>query len=306
MKKDNDNLSRETLYILENVFKNLQSGISILDKDFTILLANPWLEERCADSMPLKGKKCYGVYWGRKTICPWCPSAEALRSGEVVTKRMPYQYRDTPPIWIEITAVPFKEKDGFVKGVIEYVKDVTASQAKEEELRRSERFLSSMFDCLRGGISVLDRELTIIRVNKWVEKMYADQMPLLGKKCYNVYQKMDSPCGFCPSEKVISEGGRHVSVIPYPSAEKPERWFELSASPLTDSENKTIGVIEHIIDITESKKAKERLQQNVRDLERFKAVAVDRENQMIELKKRVNQLSKELGRKEPYDLSFLK
>jgi len=41
------------------------------------------------------------------------------------------------------------------------------------------------------------------------------------------------------------------------------------------------------------------------DLENFKKTTIDRENKMIELKKEVNGLSKELGKSEPYDLSFL-
>ncbi|MBI3252737.1 MAG: HAMP domain-containing protein [Candidatus Omnitrophica bacterium] len=54
-----------------------------------------------------------------------------------------------------------------------------------------------------------------------------------------------------------------------------------------------------------ARKSSGELARSVKDLERFNQAAVGRENRMIELKRLVNELSKELGRKPPYDLSFL-
>ena len=39
----------------------------------------------------------------------------------------------------------------------------------------------------------------------------------------------------------------------------------------------------------------------MRELERFKSITVGREMRMVDLKKEVNRLSKELGRAEPYE-----
>ena len=41
------------------------------------------------------------------------------------------------------------------------------------------------------------------------------------------------------------------------------------------------------------------------ELERFNRVAVGREERMVELKRRINELSKKLGEPLPYDLSFI-
>jgi len=57
-------------------------------------------------------------------------------------------------------------------------------------------------------------------------------------------------------------------------------------------------------DITERKQVQEELAQRVVELERFNRLAVGREKRMVELKGQVNELSQELGRKPPYDLSF--
>ena len=58
-------------------------------------------------------------------------------------------------------------------------------------------------------------------------------------------------------------------------------------------------------DITERKRAEEAIQQRAAELERFHRLSVGREMQMIELKKEVNELARQVGRPPPYDLSFL-
>ena len=67
-----------------------------------------------------------------------------------------------------------------------------------------------------------------------------------------------------------------------------------------------------VMDTTESKRNEEIIFEKTEELERFNEelevfnrVAVGREERMIELKDQINQLSKDLGRQPPYDLSFL-
>ncbi len=58
-------------------------------------------------------------------------------------------------------------------------------------------------------------------------------------------------------------------------------------------------------EIAERRQAEEKIQKTLNDLRLFHDATIDRESRMIELKKEVNQLARELGKKEPYDLSFL-
>ena len=58
-------------------------------------------------------------------------------------------------------------------------------------------------------------------------------------------------------------------------------------------------------EITERKRAEQELKQKMEELERFNRLAVGRELRMIELKRQINELSEQLGRDAPYDLSLL-
>ena len=64
-------------------------------------------------------------------------------------------------------------------------------------------------------------------------------------------------------------------------------------------------VVAVIRDITAQQRAKDELTGHVCELENFYKAAVGRENGLVELKKQVNQLCRELGKPELHNLSFL-
>jgi PAS domain S-box-containing protein len=140
----------------------------------------------------------------------------------------------------------------------------------EEALQESERFLQSVFDAIQDGISALDCDLNIIRVNQWIERMYATRKPLVGRKCYVVYQQRQSACPWCPSIRTLETGDTHSEIVPYPSEHSPSRWLELSTFPLKRADDTVVGVIEHVKDITERVQAEREIQQLFRIVEQGK------------------------------------
>ena len=143
--------------------------------------------------------------------------------------------------------------------VKELEREALERKQAEEELRESERFLQDVFDAIKEGISVLDLNLKIVRVNSWMEEMYSKEGKFAGRKCYEVYQKRDTPCPWCPSLKTIETGEIHNAIVPYPSKENPTGWIDLSSFPLRNIEGNIVGVIEYVKDITQQKRAEEAL-----------------------------------------------
>lgn len=79
-----------------------------------------------------------------------------------------------------------------------------------------------------------------------------------------------------------------------------------------DADGRPLNRVAYALDITERKRAEaellfqsKELKQHNEELERFNRLTVGRELDMIELKQRVNALSRELGREPPYPLAFL-
>ncbi len=140
--------------------------------------------------------------------------------------------------------------------------DITERKKAAEAIRENERFLQNTFDAIQDGISVLDRDLTIIKTNQWMSEQYAHNKPLVGKKCYQAYQQRDSICPWCPSVKALQTGATHTQEVPYPNEENPTGWIDLSAFPLKNAQGEVTGVIEYVKDISKRKKAEEALRKS--------------------------------------------
>jgi diguanylate cyclase (GGDEF)-like protein/PAS domain S-box-containing protein len=139
--------------------------------------------------------------------------------------------------------------------------DITERKLVQQALQDRERFLSSIFSSIQDGISILDTELNVLQVNPTMEKWYAHNMPLVGKKCYQAYHCADVPCAVCPSQRTLATGNTAYDVVPKRIAGGQQvGWFDLYSFPLIDSATGKIkGVIEYVRDISERRKAEEEI-----------------------------------------------
>ena len=127
----------------------------------------------------------------------------------------------------------------------------------EAAAREGERFLSSVFSSIQDGISVLDKDLNILRVNQTMEDWYSHKLPLVGKKCYDAYRGRLAQCDSCPSMRTIESGKSAYEVVPK-AGPKGEiiGWLDLYSFPMRDSKTGELsGVIEYVRDITDRRKA---------------------------------------------------
>jgi len=118
-------------------------------------------------------------------------------------------------------------------------------------LKEKQRFLENIFDAIQDGIIVLDRNHNIVLVNRWMERKYASEMPLVGKKCYAVFQKRQDYCPEFPYLQTLETGVPSRQLLPYPSVQNPTGWIEVSVSRLEDTDGNVTGAIEHVKDVTD-------------------------------------------------------
>ncbi|MBN3038132.1 MAG: PAS domain-containing protein [Candidatus Omnitrophica bacterium] len=135
-------------------------------------------------------------------------------------------------------------------------------ETSRQSIWQSNDFLADMFNSIQDGISVLDRDYNVVRVNKWIEKTYATQMPIVGKKCYRVYQLRKSICPWCPTKLSFKDGKAHSATVPIMTDKDYQGWIQLSTYPIKDKGKQVVGVIEYVKDITELKKSEEQLRES--------------------------------------------
>ena len=165
---------------------------------------------------------------------------------------------------------PGSGEGGEPEGEVRSVGGAVGAQGEAECALCASRpgLIDDVFEAIQDGVSVLDRDLCIVRVNRWMEEMYAHHAPLEGKPCYEVYQDREGVCPWCPCRLAMETGETHTGVVPYPSEDDPTGWIELSAFPLKTESGAVEGVIEYVKDITQRVQAKQDLERVNEELER--------------------------------------
>lgn len=162
--------------------------------------------------------------------------------------------------WIRFLASPFGEK----KAVICVGLELGQRPVVEKQAIRGERLLERLFNSIPQGISVLDKDLNIVRVNPAMERWYAHSMPLVGKKCFQAYHGRSNPCPECPTIRTLETGKREKAIIPLRNGDFQQiGWLSLQSAPLKDVDTGEVtGVIEYVEDITDIQRTQEALKRS--------------------------------------------
>ncbi|HOW35179.1 MAG TPA: PAS domain S-box protein [Candidatus Omnitrophota bacterium] len=182
------------------------------------------------------------------------------------------------------------------------IADMAERKEMEETLRVSEERLRQIAITSRDWIWEVDAEGRYIYSSASVQELlgYSSE-EVIGKYFYEF---------FSPEEKEVLETQAKENfsqrMIFYGFENKNIRkdgrivTLETTAVPIVDSQGNFMGYRGVDRDITERKKAENEIKKSVEDLTQFKRLTIDREQKMVDLKKEINRLSKELGRGEPY------
>jgi two-component system, LuxR family, sensor kinase FixL len=165
---------------------------------------------------------------------------------------------------ISLLANSFQRMAQRLKKTIDDLNDeVNGRKKTEEKLRENEQFLGNIFDSIQDGIVILDKDMTIIKVNPWKEKIHADTMPLVGKKCYEAFHKKHEVCSKCPSVRTLNTGKPQTETVSCVCADDQLKYLEITAFPLKDCSGKITGIIEYAKDVT----ARNRTENELRERE---------------------------------------
>lgn len=145
--------------LLKNVFDAIQDGISVLDRDLTIVQANPTMARWYRKLSPLRGKKCYQVYQNRRTPCNLCPAKRALSSKTLKMATVPWKVDGHIQGWLELFAFPIINSEGRVSGVVEYARNVTDRIIAEKALTTAHEQLEQQIEARTDQWRKANRQL---------------------------------------------------------------------------------------------------------------------------------------------------
>jgi PAS domain S-box-containing protein len=256
--------------LLSAVFNSIQDGISVLNPDLSIRLVNSVMNEWYAQKAPLAGKKCYDCYHNADIPCDPCPSLRCLKSGKIESDIIKENSNvDSSVKWVEVFSYPIKDVNSSeIKGVVEFVRDITSQTQAKEELMQSEENLRTTLNSIGDAVITTDTNGKITNMNPVAESLTgwdlnnAKGLPLTD--VFNIVNAKTKEKALNPVDKVLNEGkivglANHTMLI-----SKDGYGYQIadSASPIMNKEGEITGVVLVFRDVTEEYAIQEQLKLN--------------------------------------------
>jgi PAS domain S-box-containing protein len=152
--------------------------------------------------------------------------------------------------------------DELQQRILELEQAESERKKAQKALRENEQFMTSVFESIQDGISILNPDLSIRYVNNIMKTWYAEKLPLEGQKCYACYQNLSEPCSGCPTLRSLESGKTEMQIVQGAPGSEVE-WIELYSYPIKDNETgKITGIVEFVRDITQRMQATEALRES--------------------------------------------
>jgi PAS domain S-box-containing protein len=210
--------------------------------------------------------------------------------------------------WVRIIGQPVVA-DGKVVQVHGAIQDITGRKLAEIALIRSERSYREVVENANSAILRWSSDGIITFANAFAQQLFGwDRVDLLGRHIGVLVPERESTG--TDLSGLIADIASHPERHRYSINENIRRdgsrlWMAWTNQAVRNDRGQVAEIFALGNDITEHKLLLEELKRRNEELERFNRASVGRELRMIDLKRSVNQLSRQLGRRSPYDISFV-
>ena len=235
-----------------------------MDTSFTITFINPAGASVVGLSPEAAiGKKCYDLFKTPHCKTEKCACARAMKTDSVVTEQTIARPRDGVIIPIKYTGAPIKDAKGNIKGVIEFVLDMT-EETKQRQLANEK---VENLNTIPTPIMAIDTDFTITFMNPagaGVVGKTPDQV--VGEKCYNLFKTPH-----CRTEKcACARAMKTDAVVTEQTIARPAEGviipIKYTAAPIKDAKGNIKGALEYVLDMTEELKQKQAADEKIENL----------------------------------------
>jgi diguanylate cyclase (GGDEF)-like protein/PAS domain S-box-containing protein len=158
-----------------------------------------------------------------------------------------------------VTAVVILTRE-LTKPINKLEDEVRERKLTEEALKKSETFLSTIFDSIQDPFCIIDRDYRIVRANEAYARLkYRKLDDLISKNCFEALLKGNSVCDDCIVQKTFLSVNSCSKEKEMHSLDGTKTWIAIHTYPIVDSDGEVSHVIEYTQDITERNRASEAL-----------------------------------------------
>jgi PAS domain S-box-containing protein len=162
-------------------------------------------------------------------------------------------------------ATLYYDEDGDVSGVFAAARDITQIIETEKALKQSEEKFRTIIETAQEGIWTLDAQSETTYVNEAMGKMIGYTVEeMMGKSLYDF---MDDEGKIDAHEKMErrKEGIKEKHDFRFKHKNGSDLWTIISTNPILDSNNKFIGALGMLTDITKRKEMEEELKSSLKE-----------------------------------------
>jgi two-component system, NtrC family, sensor kinase len=139
-----------------------------------------------------------------------------------------------------------------------------AIDAEHQKLRTRNEEIEAIINSIQDFMIVISPHMRIEEVNQaFLDQMGYTQEEVIGKKCYDIFQKLDSHCSpefiKCPLKKVVESGTPSRQVLTRVDREGQQRYLDVKVFPVWEEKGRISKFIEVSRDISDSKKEEEEM-----------------------------------------------
>jgi len=243
-----------------------------------------------------------------------------LQFAEIASRGLPFRdldninrHKDGSLRHVQTNGMPVFDAAGNLLGYRGLDRDVTEKRRAELALLETSNRLRALVRTIPDLVWLKDSQGVYLACNPRFEDFFgAREDEILGRTDYDFVSRELADFFRAKDQAAIAAGKPSMNEEEIPFASDGHREvLQTIKTPIYGSAGELIGVLGIGHDITARKRAEEALQRQAEELrarneqlERFNRAMVGRELDMIELKRQVNDLCRQLGRVPPFDLGF--
>ena len=239
------------------LYDSVPGYITVVDTDYRILTYNKTVEEQFGKD--LKDRLCYEVYQARDEICPECAVKKCIESNKTEYTFQPATSVGKP---VEIYAYPIFNEEGKIMAVVEHGMDVSEKLEMIEALKESEQRLREIIEYSGAGYFFVDTEGCYQNVNRAWLKMhkYTSEAEIVGKHVSTTQVDTDLDEANEMFKDILNKGKAITGEFSRRNKYGSTGYHTFTVKPVK-KDSKTIGLEGFLIDVTERKKAEEKLRE---------------------------------------------
>ena len=166
--------------------------------------------------------------------------------------------KDKSEFSVLLECSPQMDKVGNISEIRIAVTDITERIKTENEIKTLAEEWKNTFNSIKDFVFILDNEHNFIRVNKsFCNSLKCGPEDIIGKKCYEILHKLDTPWHECPAVKTFKTKKQQTAEVEDKNIGVP---LSVSTFPIFDDKGEIKKIVHIARNTTEFKKAMEQIQ----------------------------------------------